>query len=302
MKADLGERDVARFLECLGHRHPRRASVAEGVAEVGQSIRGLRQVQELRVRPSHVIGLDISLERRRRRDELAGRTRKEQLVFRQRDERPLGVGGDRLPCVDDVGVGSRRDGVRVVCGVRHQGEHVAGRGIDRHDRAGQVAECLVGGFLQVGHDRRVDGSALAVATEDQIGEGRDREVGGVARQVGVRGLLESGTSEDARVVAGQGSVEGAFGVHPLEAELGAPLGAALAAREHDAVGRQDRAAFHLVLGDDLTSGVRGLGLDVVGVDDLHVRELREQQREQPHEPEAEPPDAPIHASAPSRST
>ena len=96
LQADLGERDVARFLERLGHRHLRRAAVAQRVAEVRERVRGLRQVEELRVLPFGLRAEPV-LQGRRRRDQLARRTRQVQLVLGAGDQRLVGIGVERGP-------------------------------------------------------------------------------------------------------------------------------------------------------------------------------------------------------------
>ena len=196
-----------------------------------------------------LLGRPVVVERGARRDRLERRARQVEVLEGVRHERLRRVGDQGLPRLLDLRVGAGRQAVRVIARVGVHREDVAGRRVDRDDRALVGAERLARLGLHLRHERRDHVPAALRPPEDDVGEVLGGELRRGAGEVGVHRLLEAASPVDARVVAGQLAPERATGVGAQELVRGAGVGVRLRLREHGrAVRGEDLAAFHGVLG------------------------------------------------------
>ena len=203
----------------------------------------------------------------------------------------VGVFGQQLP------VGRHRLGVvpgerrGVVGRVGVHREDLPGHRVDGHHRAALTAERVGGGALDVGAEREHH-RAGRLFTAEQVGQALELELRVATHELVVVGLLHAGVAEDERLVPDHLAEQPALGVLALELELGAVVDLDRS-REHHAVGRDDRAARTVGVAERGTH-VAWVVLEVVGVDDLQVGELRDQHEHQHGDGDTDAADRSIH--------
>src|SRR6266540_4143498 len=292
VEPDLPERRVARDGEAVGQ-----GAAAPLTAEVLQRVRRLGQLELGQLREVR-LGCELArAERHGGGDDLERRSRGEALAVRARQFGLVGVGAqERLVVLGDLGVVAR-ERLRGVAGVGVHGQDRTRLRVHHDDRSLLAAEGILRRILELPAGRQHD-VADGLLPREHIGDIPDLEQGIATRELVVVGALDAHVPEHERLVARELGEQFALRVEPLELEFVAGL-----YRPGDdlAVSCLDLAAW---LGEvaQLEPDVARVVGELVGVVDLEVRQLSDEQQDQDRDPDPNPPDRAIHrrASTPAR--
>src|SRR6266511_311961 len=290
VESDLPERRVARLLEAQRQR-----SAAALTPEVLQCVRRLRQLELGQLREVR-LGRELpGPERHRSGDDLERRAVWVPLAVRAWQIGLVGVGAQELLVVlCDLRVVAR-ERLRVVAGVGVHGQDAARLRVHHDDGSVLAAERVLRRILELLAGRQHD-VADGLLAREHVGDVPDLEQGIAARELVVVRALDAHVPEHERLVARELREEGALRVEPLELELVSRLD-----RSGDdlAVGCLDLAAR---LGEvtQLESDVARIVGELVGVVDLQVGQLSDEQQDQDRDPDPHPPDGAVHRRASAR--